>query len=302
MNSDQMGQNDRQDPLSFRVLTLLPTNVLSRAFGWLAERQIPLGLRPLLMPLFARALRINAQEAALPLPSYHSLQALFTRELKPGLRPIGVGLISPVDAELRSVELVTEGQLSPTKGQRYTVAELLGENGKGLSTKYHEIYQGGRAWNLYLCPADYHHVHAPLAGELVCWRYIPGALFPVNDLGLRWVPKLFVRQERLLFFIRTPLSPNPLLVVMIGALNVGKMSSPLIPNLLKKIRSLTAPIDERLADPLALQKGQLLGTFNLGSTVVLIAPPDLTEHLGAITLLSGAVRFGESLSGATSSS
>jgi phosphatidylserine decarboxylase len=126
---------------------------------------------------------------------------------------------------------------------------------------------GGLAATLYLSPAMYHRVHSPADGEVVGWRYVPGRLFPVNALGVRSVPGLFTRNERVVVRLETP-AFGPLAVVLIGAANVGRISLAFSDLLTNRGR---APGDFGAASAIAVRRGEEIGAFHLGSSVVLLA-------------------------------
>jgi hypothetical protein len=142
--------------------------------------------------------------------AYESFNAFFTRALRAGLRPVapGDGLVSPVDGTLSQLGAIESGQLLQAKGHPYSIGALLADPG---ATK---AYTGGRFACLYLAPYNYHRIHMPCDGRLVGTRYVPGALFSVNDSTARTVPGLFARNERVVCEFETPL--GRLAVVMVG--------------------------------------------------------------------------------------
>lgn len=210
--------------------------------------------------------RVDSTAATQEISAYKSLAQFFTRDIKAELRPLGAGvLLSPVDGVLRSYGQVKDGVICDVKGQNYTVAELLGDDSWGAE------FTQSCFFNFYLSPRDCHHVFCPVEGKVSRISNIPGALWPVNDLGLTFIPKLFVKNERVAFGLESAL--GPLVLVMVGALNVGKM-------------------EVLCRSGQELQKGQKMGTFWLGSSVILLCqntlkPCELTPPL--------AVIFGESI-------
>jgi phosphatidylserine decarboxylase len=260
--------------------------LLSRLVGRLADLRLP---RPLLVPLvraYVRAYGVDLGDAALPVDAYPSLSAFFTRRLRDGARPIDEtagAVVAPSDSRLVSIGRVpADGRLEPVKGQSYTVAELLG------SASEAESFCGGSQATLYLSPSMYHRVHAPAAGRVLGWRHLPGRLYPVNALGLRSVPGLFTRNERVAVRLDTE-DHGTVCVVLVGAANVGGIRlafSDLVANQGGSGGSY-AP-----AAPIAIGRGDELGVFDLGSTVVLLVAD---ARLEPVFQPGALVRVGQAL-------
>jgi phosphatidylserine decarboxylase len=238
--------------------------LLSRLVGRLADLRLP---RPLLVPLiraYARTYGVDFGDAALPPAAYPSFSAFFTRRLRDGARPIDAtagAVVAPSDSRLVSIGRVPEdGRLEQVKGASYTLAALLGSSGEA------EAFGGGTQATLYLSPSMYHRVHCPVDGRVVGWRHLPGRLYPVNALGLRSVPGLFTRNERVVVRLDSD-EHGKVAVVLVGAANVGRIRlafSELVANR-GGGGGLFAP-----PAPIALRRGDELGVFDLGSTVVLL--------------------------------
>ncbi len=247
--------------------------LLSRLAGRLADLKPPAAvLRPLLRA-YVRLYGVDMAEAAEPLEAYPSFNAFFTRRLKPGLRPLpsepGL-LVSPADAKLTSVGPVpADGRLEQVKGHTYALDELL------VSAEEAARFSGGVQATLYLSPSMYHRVHSPLDGRVRAWTYRPGRLFPVNALSVRTVERLFTRNERLVVFLESD-AFGPVALVMVGASNVGRMTlsfAPLVTNTGAPAGTFRPPQEIRL------RRGDELGAFNLGSTVVLLSADGRLEPL-----------------------
>ena len=231
--------------------------------GLLFNIPLPRWLRTFAINVFSTIVGANPAEAALPLDEYGSLGAFFIRDLKAGVRPLGSDIVSPADSTLRSQGEIRDGTIKNVKGTTYTVTELIGDAAlaKKFSTGYH--------FNLYLSPKDYHHVHSPLEGKILEYRFIPGLLLPVNSLGMLLDPNFQAHNERVVIILETTV--GLVAVVMVGALNVGKISltfDSLVTNL-TPWRD-TFPYRKVLTTPLPCEKGARLGTFHLGSSVVLL--------------------------------
>lgn len=236
---------------------------LSRLVSGLAERRLPgLLLRPLLRT-YVRVYKVDLSEAAQPLAAYPSFNAFFTRRLREGARTLDAdpaAVLSPSDSRLSSMGPVpADGRLEQVKGSTYSLRALLG------GAEAAEFERGAQA-TLYLSPSMYHRVHAPVSGRIRCWRYLPGRLYPVNALAVRLVKELFAVNERLAVVIDTDVL-GPVAVVMVGATNVGRMTLSFDSLVTNAGLPATAV---RPAAPIPIERGQELGAFNLGSTVVLL--------------------------------
>lgn len=236
---------------------------LSRLVSGLAERPLP---GPLLRPLlrgYVRVYKVDLAEAAEPLAAYPSFNAFFTRRLREGARvldPDPGAVLSPADSRVHSIGPVPEdGRLEQVKGNTYSLKRLLG--GPEAAE-----FQGGAHATLYLSPSMYHRVHSPVSGRIRSWRYLPGRLYPVNALAVRMVQELFAVNERLAVFIDTE-EFGPVAVVMVGATNVGRITLSFDDLVTNAGLPGTAV---RPARPIPVARGQEIGAFNLGSTVVLL--------------------------------
>ncbi len=246
---------------------------LSRLVGRLADLRLPpVLLRPLLRA-YVRLYGVDMAEAAEPLEAYVSFNAFFTRRLKQGLRPLPTEadvLVSPADSRLTTIGLVPpDGRLEQVKGRTYALAELLGSDEEA------ERLRSGVQATLYLSPSMYHRVHSPVDGRVRAWTYRPGRLFPVNPPSVRVVDRLFTRNERVAIFYDGD-TFGGVAVVMVGAANVGRMTltfAPLVTNT-GAAAGTVRPFPE-----IRLGRGDELGTFNLGSTVVLLAADGRLEPL-----------------------
>lgn len=268
------------------AVSLVSSPALSRATGRVADVRLPpFALRPLLR-LYVRAFGVDLGEAAEALESFATFNAFFTRRLREGARPVAHGagvVVSPSDSRLSAIGPVpSDGRLEQVKGRTYSIDALLG------SAEDAAPFRRGTHATLYLSPAMYHRVHSPVDGRVVAWRYVPGRLHPVNGAGVRSVPGLFTRNERVALFVETE-AHGPVAVVLVGAANVGRMSLAFADLVTNRGRpgGRTVP-----AAPVTVRRGDEIGTFNLGSTVVLLlADPGLAPAAGAGDL----VRMGQVL-------
>ena len=280
-----------RDEVLFEALKLLPKNLVSRVAGELAELPLPPGARGVVNRTFAQLAGIDLSEAERAPESYPSLNAFFTRHLKPGARPIDSRdpevLVSPVDGRITQFGPIVEDTLIQAKGREYTLTSLLDS---GLEAAR---FRGGSYATIYLSPRDYHRIHCPISGQVTKVSYIPGQLFPVNNFSVQRVDELFAINERLISFIETPAMQRAA-VVKVGATCVGKISlsyHPILSNQPFRRRQ-----DIELDASVEVAHGDELGLFNLGSTViVLIANPDFAFDP---QLIDGQmVRLGQRLGG-----
>lgn len=237
----------------------------SRLAGRLADLRLPGPLLRSLIRLYVRAYGVNLDEAAQPLTAFDSFDAFFTRRLCASARPLDpdpAAMLNPCDGRLQSFgRLNPEGRLEQIKGHDYSLAALLASDEDAAG------FRAGVHATLYLSPAMYHRVHAPADAEVRLVRYVPGRLFPVNAPAVRHIPGLFTRNERLVVLLDSA-HFGALAVVLVGAANVGRISLTCT-----ELRSNTGAAGQELhpAPPVRLARGDELGTFHLGSTVVLLA-------------------------------
>lgn len=247
----------------YSILYLLPKNVISRLCGHLAGVGLPMLVRVGVLRAFVWLTGIKIGEAEKQLNKYHSIGELFSRRLKPGLRPVSSELTSPADGLLRSVQTVTAGKMIQVKGIEYHLDQLL------LDSDLAALYEDqGTCFTFYLSPKDYHRVHSPVSGKILRAKHIPGELWPVNDWSLSKIKALFARNERLVIPIQTD-QFGIVTVVMVGATNVGKMGLAFDENCLTNLSSIRKPRTFSYERPIEIEVGAELGTFQLGSTVLL---------------------------------
>lgn len=258
------------DSLFILLQYLLPQHLLSRLTGWLAETRI-IWLKNLLISQFAKHFDVNMSEAVEPEPTaYDNFNAFFTRVLKEGARPIdpspGV-LVCPADGAISQLGAIEHGRIFQAKGQSYTALELLG----GDEHRANQFAEGEFA-TIYLSPRDYHRVHMPVAGKLTAQTYIPGQLFSVNQVTAENVPRLFARNERLVCYFDTEF--GPMAMVLVGALIVAGIETTWSGQVAPPTRE-PKTVDFKSAPAgVELDRGEEMGRFKLGSTVILLFPQD----------------------------
>jgi phosphatidylserine decarboxylase len=253
--------------------------------GRLVHTRLPAPLARRLVRWFADTYRIDVDAAGKPLHDYPSIGHFFVRDLAEGLRPIESDFVSPVDGVLRNFGTISNGRIEQVKGKSYTLARFLGDQSQARR------YEEGVFFNLYLSPQDYHHVHSPVSGTIGRSVHIPGKLWPVNDWSLANVDELFSINERVVTYVECPL--GQVAVVMIGATNVGRIS------VVYDTFVSNAGADQVTArdyqPQIAIAAGARLGTFHMGSSVVLLLEPGQV-NLQRVRLHAGSkVQYGAAI-------
>jgi phosphatidylserine decarboxylase len=267
------------------LLSILPKHAMSRGAGWIANLTIPRPLRPGVCRGFARIFGAVVEEAELPLSEYASINAFFTRQLRPGLRPVAqAAIVSPVDGAVGAYGPVVGDVLVQAKGRNYSLAALLGDEALARSM------DGGTFTTLYLAPKDYHRIHVPLAGEITAATYIPGELWPVNVHAVIHVADLFAVNERIVVTMRGG-AGGMVAVVLVGATMVGT-TRVAFDDLHTNARR--REVQRRAYDPaIPVEAGGPLGHFEFGSTVIVVC----SREAGSIDPLADGqtVRMGQRL-------
>ena len=243
-----------------------PKHALTRLAGKLASARMG-SVTTAVIRLFIRQYKVNMNEALHSDPAYFkTFNEFFVRELKDGVRPVAEGcavITHPADACVSQFGPIENGRLIQAKGHDYSAQELLG----GDKTLYEEFRDGDFA-TLYLSPRDYHRVHMPCDGVLRQMIYVPGDLFSVNPLTAENVPNLFARNERVVCIFDTEF--GPLAQVLVGATIVGSIeliwAGTVTPPTGNTIHRWDYPAEGPKA--VTLKKGEEMGRFKLGSTVI----------------------------------
>jgi len=215
---------------------------------------------------------VNMSEAVEENPyAYETLNAFFTRALKPSARVIDNSestMVCPVDGKVSQAQAIKNGRVFQAKGQDYSLLELVG----GID-KLAEDFTNASFATIYLSPRDYHRIHMPVDGKLTDMVYVPGRLFSVAPHTVNTVPRLFARNERLVCKFET--DHGPMIMILVGAVNVSAIDtvwagSVTPPSKNKIIHTTYENVD------ISLKKGIEMGRFNLGSTVVLLMNDKVT--------------------------
>ena len=256
------------DTLKILLQHLLPKRHLTVFAGRVAGAQGS-ELTPRLIRWFVRKYGVDMSEAENPdITSYTSFNDFFTRPLKAGARPLAAAdFICPVDGAISQLGAIDDEHIVQAKGHRFTTTELVGGD-----TALAAEFRHGSFANLYLSPRDYHRLHMPCDGTLTRMIYVPGALFSVNPVTARGVPKLFARNERVVCVFESP-DHGAFAMVLVGATIVGSIAT-IWHGVVNPTR--TGKMSEwTYADQtITLKKGEEMGRFLLGSTIVMLFRQD----------------------------
>jgi phosphatidylserine decarboxylase len=277
-------------PMGLRLLGLYPKKVGSKFVGWVATRKLPHPWRSPLLGKFAKSYALKLEEAEFPLEDYPSLQALFTRRLKAGLRPqepsVPGFVNSPVDARIIAYGRIESGIAIQAKGFPYQITELLKQDPNA------KRFEGGHFMTLYLAPKDYHRIHVPIEGKVSAVGRVEGELWPVNEASTTHVPRLYERNRRATWVAAGHGLDQGLEVaaVLVGATHVGGV---IIDD--RWLEGKRLPKNGAFAlNGLPCAPGDDLGTFEFGSTVVLLIGGEKANAWKA-SRREGDVKVGERL-------
>lgn len=270
----------------YKYLRYVPKNHLSRVIGRLVHARLPRPVARRLVRWFAGTYEIDVDAAGKPLHDYPSIGHFFTRDLREGLRPIEGEFVSPVDGTLRNFGVIANGRLEQVKGKTYTLERFLSDEDNASR------FENGFFFNFYLSPQDYHHVHSPVGGSIVRSVHIPGKLWPVNDWSLAHIDELFSINERVVTYIDGAM--GRVAVVMVGATNVGKISVA-YDSFLSNVTGTKKAVTRNYSPPLPTRPGDRLGTFHMGSSVVVLLEPGRINAAGVPVAAKTKVRYGQKL-------
>ncbi len=273
------------DRLAVLPQYLLPKGALTNFAGRVAGAKGG-AMTTRLIRWFVGKYDVNMDEAAnSDIASYHSFNEFFTRALKDGARPLAdADFVCPVDGRISQFGAIEDDQIFQAKGHRFSTTALVGGD-RALADQFRH----GAFANLYLSPRDYHRIHMPVDGKLTRMIYVPGELFSVNPTTARGVPGLFARNERVVCVFDT--ANGPFVMTLVGATIVGSMAT-VWHGVVNPPRQPTLCEWTYGDRDIVLKKGEELGRFLLGSTVVMLFPKD-TLQFNPGWQPAGAVRLGE---------
>lgn len=272
-------------------MKLLPKCTVSRIFGEFTRLKLPV-ISKAAKKWFASHYKLNMSESEYPLEHYANIGELFIRHLMPGARPIAdATVVSPVDGVLSQTGV--NSQMIQAKGKTYTLDSLLRNDYLARN------FEGGVWGTIYLAPFNYHRIHTPISGKVLGAYYCPGNLWPVNVGSVNRVEGLFCINERLITHLDCG-DGAEMLVVKVGATNVGRIAVEYTDELLTNAKKLSKDeprLDWKPKTEINLKKGDELGRFEMGSTVILVANKVLAQRCPGLfkSRVGQAVKVGEAL-------
>jgi len=257
-------------------------HIFSRLIGAFTRIQCPM-IKNWQIRTFIKHYGVDIKEALIEdYREYKTFNDFFTRALKANARPIdnhARSIISPADGILSQFGAITNSTLIQAKGKTFNIQALLGYDNKNQKQhNSHDIaklispFSTGYFATVYLAPKNYHRIHMPVTGTLKAMRFIPGALFSVSTHTANHIDNLFARNERLVCFFDTEF--GPLAVILVGAMLVSSMET----TWAGVVRSKTGSIEHiDYTNPITIEKGEELGRFNMGSTVILLMSKNMSN-------------------------
>ncbi|QJC35660.1 archaetidylserine decarboxylase [Enterobacteriaceae endosymbiont of Donacia sparganii] len=254
---------------------LLPKLLITNFFGYISKKKLNIITTSLIF-LYIKIYKINMKETQNPnIFYYKTFNKFFIRKLNMNNRPIDNNknhIIQNTDGVINELGVIKKNKLFQFKGCQYSLYNLIGQD-----NNINKIFTNGYFINVYLSPQDYHRVHMSCSGILFKMIYIPGKLFPVNNIVSENLCNLFILNERVIFVFKT--SFGFMIKILIGAQIVGSIYTSwygrIIPPRKNKIKIWNWPYIDNFnkKDFIFLKKGEEMGYFNIGSTVITLFPP-----------------------------
>ncbi len=255
------------EPVFAAIQKIVPQHLLSRLTGYLAESTNP-AIKNTFIKWFVKQYQVDLSEAKIETAhGFKNFNEFFTRELKEGRREISRApntIASPADGAISELGNIELGSLMQAKGQHYSLTQLLAGNVEQCNR-----YMDGNFATIYLSPKDYHRVHMPLDGKLLNMTYVPGELFSVNQATANQIPGLFARNERLVCEFEG--MHGNFIMILVGAMIVAGIET-VWEGHVAPVKPLLKTTDFTERGPIELEKGDEMGRFKLGSTVILLFP------------------------------
>lgn len=250
------------------------TSLISQLFGKFAKTEFSPAVQSFINKTYVYLMGLDMSRFDEP-SSYPTLNKLFTRAIK---SPMNIStdnteVISPADSFITDFGKIIDEKAYQIKGMSYSIERLLGEHYKDDIA----ILKDGCYANFYLSPKDYHRYHIPLDMRIKSATHIPGALYPVNIPFLKIKPNLFIENERIILECEI-CDGKKMFMVLVGALNVGSMTLSFDERVQTNIDS--REIKHYVYDDVSMKKGDLLGWFEMGSTIVILSQADTVYFAG----------------------
>lgn len=268
--------------------SIIPHHFISRVVGMLAHSK-KAWVKNTFINWFVKQYHVDMSTAVVSDPlQYESFNAFFTRQLKPECRPIDQQLnsiVSPADGMISQFGEITQGSLIQAKGMNFALEKLLGGD-KQHASHYHD----GKFMTIYLSPKDYHRVHMPISGVLEEMVYVPGRIFSVNQFSTEHIPNLFARNERVVCRFSTEY--GMMTMILVGAMIVASIKTSwagiVAPYTTKTVKKWDYPEKN-----IILKKGEEMGCFQLGSTVILLLESQAIWHENLA--MNAVVKLGQTI-------
>jgi len=263
------------------------TSLISNAFGRFASKSFPKPIQNFINYSYVKLMGLDMSEFNPP-SDYSSLNALFIRELikRRDFNQSKEVVISPCDSKITDLGAIRESKAYQIKGMSYNISNLLSDSYKDMAKEF----EGGEYINFYLSPKDYHRYHAPFNMRVLSITHIPGKLYPVNIPFLNKKKNLFIENERVILEVRDDFNHKHF-IILVGALNVGKMVVSFEPKIDTNSSNLTLS-KYSYKEPIELKKGELFGYFKMGSTIVILSEPNSIEY---DVTINDSVKFAQSI-------
>ena len=250
------------DRIYDQIIPQLPKKWLSHCVGKMAHTKVPETINRKIIKTFVDMYKINLKEVEKPLSEYKTLGDFFSRGLKVGARPINGDVVHPCDGVLIQSGEIHNDVLIQAKGKTFDFKKFIPEN------PWSDDFSEGSFFTYYLAPHNYHRVHSPIKGKILWSTLVPGELWPVNGWSVNNIDGLYALNERVAVGIET--EQGKVILVMVGATNVGAMSFTFDPNIQTNTPKKKAVIHRSYSEPREMAAGEELGTFHLGSTTVVL--------------------------------
>lgn len=274
-----------KDKIAIFLFMIIPKAFLSRLFGFLMRTPLPQWILGPAIEWFCRKFEVKTDEILYPAGGFRSFDEFFTRSLIEGARKIDSdsrAVVSPVDGLISAFGKINDITILQAKGMDYSLKDL-------VPSGTHSEFIDGDFITLYLSPGDYHNIHAPVSGRVAGYFNIPGKLYTVQEFMVNGLRGLYSLNERVISYIENDHGLSA--VCKIGAMNVGRITLTYADVVTNKFFRTRKEIFYNDDTGPRIGKGEKIGSFHLGSTVVLLFPKDAIEF--ADIKAGGKIRLGE---------